>query len=113
MSCAALRPAREYRYRAVDKHGDTVDFLLRATRDYAAARRFFDKAIDQNGAPVTVIIDGSTAREGHCVRRSAILRAGRMSKTNPAKFRPPTHPYRDNSVAARDSAFAHRWAARP
>lgn len=38
-----------------------ADFLLRANRDHAAARRFFDKAIDQNGAPDTVIIDGSTA----------------------------------------------------
>jgi len=45
----------------VDKHGDTVDFLLRASRAHAAARRFFDKAIDQNGAPDTVTIDGSTA----------------------------------------------------
>ena len=48
-------------YRAVDKAGDTVDFLLRAQRDKAAARRFFEKASDQNGEPDSVIIDGSPA----------------------------------------------------
>lgn len=28
-------------YRAVDKQGNTIDFLLTATRDRTAARRFF------------------------------------------------------------------------
>jgi transposase-like protein len=32
-------------YRAVDKAGDTVDFLFRAKRGKAAARRYFEKAI--------------------------------------------------------------------
>ncbi|MFM0125762.1 IS6 family transposase [Paraburkholderia sp. RL18-101-BIB-B] len=49
----------KYLYRAVDKAGNTIDFLFRANRDKAAARRFFDKAIAQNGAPDTVTIDKS------------------------------------------------------
>jgi putative transposase len=49
----------EYLYRAVDKAGNTIDFLFRAKRDKAAARRFFEKAIAQNGAPETVTIDKS------------------------------------------------------
>ncbi|MFM0305817.1 IS6 family transposase [Paraburkholderia sediminicola] len=51
----------KYLYRAVDKTGDTIDFLLRARRDKVAARRFFEKAIAQNGAPETVTIDKSGA----------------------------------------------------
>src|SRR5215469_5737529 len=49
----------KYLYRAVDKEGNTIDFLLRAHRDKVAARRYFDKAIAQNGAPETVTIDKS------------------------------------------------------
>jgi hypothetical protein len=48
-------------YRAVDKDGKSVDFLLRAHRDETAARRYFEKAIDQNGAPETVTVDKSGA----------------------------------------------------
>jgi transposase-like protein len=51
----------KYLYRAVDKAGQTVDFLLRARRDKAAAQRYFEKSIDQNGEPETVTIDKSGA----------------------------------------------------
>ena len=36
-----------YLYRAVDSRGQTIDFLLSARRDAAAARRFFLKALKQ------------------------------------------------------------------
>lgn len=48
-------------YRAVDKAGNTVDFLLRAHRDKATARRYFEKAIDRSGTPETVTMDRSGA----------------------------------------------------
>lgn len=51
----------KYLYRAVDKQGNTVDFLLRSRRDKAAARRYFEKAIDQNGEPETITVDKSGA----------------------------------------------------
>ena len=51
----------KYLSRAVDKEGKTVDFLLRARRDKAAARRYFEKAIDQNGEPATITVDKSGA----------------------------------------------------
>ena len=51
----------KYLYRAVDKLGKTVDFLLTAHRDVAAARRFFERAIDLHDVPVSVTIDKSGA----------------------------------------------------
>ena len=51
----------KYLYRAVDKAGNTVDFLLTAKRDRRAALRFLRKAIDHHGAPEKITIDKSGA----------------------------------------------------
>ena len=48
-----------YLYRAVDKYGQTIDFLLRAKRDSIAAKAFFTKAFKQNGTPEKVTVDKS------------------------------------------------------
>ena len=40
-----IRGTWRYLYRAIDKHGVPVDFLLTAKRDLDAARRFFRKAL--------------------------------------------------------------------
>ena len=46
----------KYLYRAVDRDGHTVDFLLRAHRDAAAARRFLERAIDLHGVPEKILV---------------------------------------------------------
>ena len=51
----------KYLYRAVDRHGDTVDFLLTAKRDLAAARRFLERAINLHDLPEKITIDKSGA----------------------------------------------------
>ncbi len=51
----------KYLYRAVDRDGHTVDFLLRAHRDEAAARRFLERAMDLHGVPEKITIDKSGA----------------------------------------------------
>ncbi|CAN2536137.1 hypothetical+protein [Methylocapsa aurea] len=51
----------KYLYRAVDKAGATVDFLLTAKRDRKAALRFLRKAIGQHGKPEKITIDKSGA----------------------------------------------------
>lgn len=51
----------KYLYRAVDKSGQTVDFLLTARRDEAAARRFFERAMDLHDVPEKITIDKSGA----------------------------------------------------
>ena len=53
----------KYLYRAVDKDGKTIDFLLTAKRDKAAAMRFFDKAMKDNGPPDKVTMDKSGANK--------------------------------------------------
>jgi putative transposase len=50
-----------YLYRAVDKYGQTIDFLLTEHRDTEAALRFLKKAIRRNGLPTMITIDGSDA----------------------------------------------------
>ena len=52
-----------YLYRAVDKHGKTIDFLLTEHRDKEAALRFLKKAIRRHGVPEKIPIDGSDANE--------------------------------------------------
>jgi transposase-like protein len=47
----------KYLYRAVDREGQTIDFLLTAKRDLAAARRFFERAIGQHDLPDSITID--------------------------------------------------------
>src|SRR5918992_5948022 len=52
-----------YLYRAVDSRGQTIDFLLSAKRDAAAAKRFFRKALGQphTGNPRTITVDKNAA----------------------------------------------------
>ena len=58
-----LKVGGQWKYldRAVDKVDQTIDFLLRAHRDYAAARCFFGRAMNLHGIPETSTIDQSGA----------------------------------------------------
>lgn len=48
-----------YLYRAIDKCGETIGFMLSERRDEAAATAFFTKAIARNSWPEKVVIDKS------------------------------------------------------
>jgi transposase-like protein len=50
-----------YLYRAVDKDGHTIDFLLTPNRDRDAAETFLHKAIRTQGLPEKITIDKSGA----------------------------------------------------
>jgi len=54
-----VKGAWHYLYRAVDKAGQTIDFMLSKKRDESAAKAFFTKAIQSNGLPENVTIDKS------------------------------------------------------
>ena len=57
----ALDDTKRVLYQAVDRDGDTVDFLLTAKRDLAAARRFLERAINLHDVPEKITIDKSGA----------------------------------------------------
>jgi putative transposase len=65
-----IRVKGEWRslYRAVDKHGQTIDVLLTEQPDQEAALRFLKKAIRRHGVPETITIDGSEANEAAITR---------------------------------------------
>jgi putative transposase len=50
-------------YRTVDKHGQTIDFLLTEHRDKEAALQFLKKAIRRHGITEKITIDSSEANE--------------------------------------------------
>jgi putative transposase len=58
-----IRVKGEWRslYRAVDKTGQTIDFLLTEHRDQEAALRFLTQAIRCHGVPEMITIDGNEA----------------------------------------------------
>ncbi len=60
-----------YLYRAVDKTGQTIDFLLTEKRDQKAAKRFLTKAIGRNGTPEKINIDKSGANAAAIVSYNA------------------------------------------
>ncbi|MGF6413596.1 IS6 family transposase [Paraburkholderia sp. MM5482-R1] len=88
-----------YLYRAVDKEGNTIDFLLRAHRDKTAARRYFEKSIAWNRVPETVTIDKSGAN-------LAALEAINAGREAPIKIR--QSKYHNNLVEQDHRAIKRR-----
>ena len=62
----------KYLYRAVDKNGHTIDFLLTAKRDKDAARRFLHKAIKTFGIPEKINIDKSGANKAAIISHNEV-----------------------------------------
>lgn len=62
-----------YLYRAVDKFGDTIDFMLSKKRDKKAALGFFQKAIGQHSLPEKVTMDKSGANKAGIDRINLLL----------------------------------------
>ena len=74
-----------YLYRAVDKQGKTVDFLLRAKRDVAAAKAFFRRAF-QSRLPQKITLDGYQA--AHRAAREILNehQRGKRTKIRSSKY---------------------------
>jgi transposase-like protein len=76
----------KYLYRAVDTDGQTIDFLLTAKRDAAAALRFFRKAIRQHGEPEVVTIDKSGANTAALAELNAGREDDKCIKVRQSKY---------------------------
>jgi len=90
-------------YRAVDRNGQTLDFMLSERRDLAAARRFFKMAITANGVPERVVIDKSGANLAGLQAVNAILKfagTGRIIEIRQIKYL--------NNILEQDHRFIKR-----
>ena len=85
-TCVRVKGAWKYLYRAVDKAGTTVDFLLTAMRDRKAALRFLRKAIKWNETPKKITIDKSGANtaaiESHNAKTEAAIEIRQIKYLN-------------------------------
>ena len=76
-----------YLYRAVDSNGQTVDFLLRAKRDVAAAKAFFRWAFEsQRSLPRAITLDGYPASHRAAREFLATHRRGYWTKIRSSKY---------------------------
>ena len=75
-----------YLYRAVDKEGRTVDFLLSRRRDIVAAKQFFSRAVKQHGAPRVITLDGYAASHRAVDKLKAAGRLPRRVRVRSSKY---------------------------
>jgi transposase-like protein len=75
-----------YLYRAVDQRGKTVESYLSRTRDVAAAKAFFRKALKHHGEPRTITLDGFKPSHS-ALRRMGMNNEFNFRWENPVKIR--------------------------
>src|SRR3954447_26896578 len=77
-----------YLYRAVDSTGATIDFLLSATRDAAAAKRFFQKALHSPGhpRPRVINVDGNPSYPKVIAELKQTGELGRRCRCRPVRY---------------------------
>ncbi|GKS69356.1 hypothetical protein W03_13600 [Nitrosomonas sp. PY1] len=73
-----------YLYRAVDKYGDTLDFMLSERRDEEAVTHFFLHTVGSNGLPEKVVIDKSGANYADAtlagIETAHMIRKGQLNR---------------------------------
>jgi transposase, IS6 family len=77
-----------YLYRAVDSTGATIDFLLSARRDAAAAKRFFQKALRSPGhpRPRVINVDGNPSYPKVIAELKRTGELGRRCRCRPVRY---------------------------
>ncbi len=82
------RLRHRFNYRAVDSRGQTIDFLLSAKRDAAAAKRFFRKALGQPHTvnPRTITVDRNPAYPKAIAEMKGDAELWRFSRLRQVRF---------------------------
>ena len=77
-----------YLYRAVDSTGATIDFLLSARRDAAAAKRFFQKALrsPDRRRPRVINVDGNPSYPKVIAELKKSGELGRRCRCRPVRY---------------------------
>ena len=75
-----------YLYRAVDERGRTVQWHLSRTRDMAAAKAFFRKALKRHGEPRSIALDGFEPTHS-ALRRMGMRNEFNFRRGNPVRIR--------------------------
>ena len=73
-------------YRAVDERGRTVESYLSRTRDIAAAKAFFRKALKRHGEPRSITLDAFKPSHA-ALRRMGLRNEFNFRWDNPVKIR--------------------------
>jgi len=88
-----------YVVRAIDEHGQIIDVYLSDRRNAAAARTFFESAIqERGGTPIRVTTDKAKSYPPHAAQRGALGRASifeilkQRTGTGPSAFERPGAP---------------------
>ena len=104
-----VRGKWKFLYRAVDKHGKTVDFLLRPDRGIAAAQAFFRKALSTCSPrwPRKITLDGH--KQNHLALR--YLRRENPKWTRVLVRSSHTSTISWSRIIERSNADAPRWEA--
>ena len=104
-----------YLYRAIDSTGATIDFLLSALRDAAAAERLFRKALSDSSHPQPRVINTDKARLYHYSYSAATSFSHRRAPGGrpslPIRLQPPGKSRGSSSNAIAPRAPRRSWSA--
>ena len=99
-----------YLYRAVDRDGQTLDFMLSERRDTAAARRSFKRAVGTNGVPDRIAIDKSGANLAGLQSLNSILKLTGLVGSS-TSFNPNTSTISSSRIIASSNGSHGRCSA--
>jgi transposase-like protein len=96
----------KYLYRALDKEGQTIEFMLSAKRDIAAAKRFFKKVMrsDHRRLPFSISVDKNAAYPD-------AFAAAQEEKVLPVDCRLRRVKYLNNVIEQDHRFIRRRWRA--